>query len=394
MKKWVATVLALVLALGLCSVSWAAETGTLDTVFVNTTSGDDTKDGTTSENAVKSLKKAMELVKESGTVKVEGQTTANPFWGDQSTDKTIAGGHYYVTKSVTIEGTGNGMRDIHGIALPSDFNGKLTLRNIDFDGTAAIGIYDNGIGSQAELVIENCRFNKAGSNCVFIAPEVKSLTVTGCTFTGVDGASTQYLIWPKLAKEVTITNNTFNGGGKVKGAIHLGDGGAEAMNATITDNKINGVARGVTMAFATGKNDTVSIDNNTFTDVTEGAVVLHENMAANPTAKVTYGAGNVLAGTTAKEIVAKKGNNGTAVDAAKVVAAPAGSELVDNGDGTYSVKPAEQKPSNNYYYYSPSTTTTDTTKGSPKTFDAGVGVYAVTAVLSLSGMAWTAKKRH
>ena len=117
-------------------------------------------------------------------------------------------------------------------------------------------------------------------------------------------------------------------------------------------------------------------------------------MAANPTAKVTYGAGNVLAGTTAKEIVAKKGNNGTAVDAAKIVEAPAGSELVDNGDGTYSVKPAEQKPSNNYYYYSPSTTTTDTTKGSPKTFDAGVGIYAVTAVLSVTGMAWVGKKRH
>jgi hypothetical protein len=31
---------------------------------------------------------------------------------------------------------------------------------------------------------------------------------------------------------------------------------------------------------------------------------------------------------------------------------------------------------------------------SPKTFDAGVGIYAVTAVLSMTGMAWTAKKRH
>ena len=49
-----------------------------------------------------------------------------------------------------------------------------------------------------------------------------------------------------------------------------------------------------------------------------------------------------------------------------------------------------------YYYYN--STTTDTkandTKGSPKTFDAGVGIYAVTAVLSVTGMAWTAKKRH
>ena len=48
-------------------------------------------------------------------------------------------------------------------------------------------------------------------------------------------------------------------------------------------------------------------------------------------------------------------------------------------------------------YYNSTTTTTDTkadgTKGSPKTFDAGVGIYAVTAVLSVTGMAWTAKKR-
>ena len=31
---------------------------------------------------------------------------------------------------------------------------------------------------------------------------------------------------------------------------------------------------------------------------------------------------------------------------------------------------------------------------SPKTFDAGISIYAVTAVLSVTGMAWTAKKRH
>ena len=59
------------------------------------------------------------------------------------------------------------------------------------------------------------------------------------------------------------------------------------------------------------------------------------------------------------------------------------------GQGSTYTKPTS------YYYYSPSTTTPDTTtKGSPKTFDAGIGIYAVTAVLSVIGMAWTAKKRH
>lgn len=51
-------------------------------------------------------------------------------------------------------------------------------------------------------------------------------------------------------------------------------------------------------------------------------------------------------------------------------------------------------PSTGGYYYYPSTTTNDTTKGSPKTFDAGVGIYAVTAVRSVTGMAWAAKKRE
>jgi hypothetical protein len=64
---------------------------------------------------------------------------------------------------------------------------------------------------------------------------------------------------------------------------------------------------------------------------------------------------------------------------------------VNNGDGTFTVRAPR-------YYYNSTTTTTDTkadgTKGSPKTFDAGVGIYAVTAVLSVTGMAWTAKKRE
>lgn len=47
-----------------------------------------------------------------------------------------------------------------------------------------------------------------------------------------------------------------------------------------------------------------------------------------------------------------------------------------------------------YYYNSTTTTTKDGSKTSPKTFDAGVGIYAVTAMLSVTGMAWVGKKRH
>ena len=59
------------------------------------------------------------------------------------------------------------------------------------------------------------------------------------------------------------------------------------------------------------------------------------------------------------------------------------------------VDPAPTPSTGGYYYYQPTTDTkADDAKGSPKTFDAGIGIYAVTAVLSVTGMAWTAKKRH
>ncbi len=52
------------------------------------------------------------------------------------------------------------------------------------------------------------------------------------------------------------------------------------------------------------------------------------------------------------------------------------------------------------YYYNSGTTTTDTDnadedkKGSPKTFDPGAGIYAVSVALSLTGTAWIGRKRH
>lgn len=47
-----------------------------------------------------------------------------------------------------------------------------------------------------------------------------------------------------------------------------------------------------------------------------------------------------------------------------------------------------------YYYYSPADGSADAAKGSPKTFDAGVGVYVGMAVLSLSGSAVVLGKKR
>ena len=65
-----------------------------------------------------------------------------------------------------------------------------------------------------------------------------------------------------------------------------------------------------------------------------------------------------------------------------------------NAPLTLTAKWEKVPSSGGYYYYQPTTDTkTDGTKGSPKTFDPGVALYAALSLLSLTGLTCTAKKR-
>ena len=94
--------------------------------------------------------------------------------------------------------------------------------------------------------------------------------------------------------------------------------------------------------------------------------------------------------TSSDATVATVNENGVVSAVAKGTATITATASGKTATCTVTVKAA----SGGYYYYPGSTTTTDTAKTSPKTFDAGVGIYAVTAVLSVTGMAWVGKKRH
>ena len=122
----------------------------------------------------------------------------------------------------------------------------------------------------------------------------------------------------------------------------------------------------------------ITISNNNITAY--AAIRVHKSMSANPTDSVKY--------------LVKFANNNLANVVTPVVA-DGNSDKVAEITGTFSelIGPTPETPP--HYYYHPTTDTkADDTKGSPKTFDAGVGIYAVTAVLSVTGMAWTAKKRE
>ncbi|MCI6352561.1 MAG: hypothetical protein MR837_03965 [Firmicutes bacterium] len=129
---------------------------------------------------------------------------------------------------------------------------------------------------------------------------------------------------------------------------------------------------------------TATIDNATITGTVGGKDIQIESKTSDKPAGVT------VKNTVASVSVTKPGATDAGVTEVKSVTK--NNTLTIAADG--SAKVEEIPSSGGYYYYHPTTDTkADDTKGSPKTFDAGVGIYAVTAVLSVTGMAWTAKKR-
>ena len=212
-------------------------------------------------------------------------------------------------------------------------------------------------------------------------------------------------------------------------AIHLQGNETAPLTITISNNVISGYDRGVNIdqktAQATVSNNTISIkdpgrsciqltqlktttvSDNTMNLTGGNAITLHEgllNLAAKPEITIS---GNDITGNgyliydAAKadaDKLALNMSDNTISDTVDTTKGIKGTTVSENSDIVndavkegVSVKSVEQPK---YYYKNPSTSTDDTTKGSPKTFDAGIGIYAVTAVLSVTGMAWTAKKRH
>ena len=286
----------------------------------------------------------------------------------------------------------------------------FSLQNITFDGLTIDGSLSVSKLSVSEtkdvltdyandgIIVKNCSFNPSGEGKNGI--ELKSLIapyqnvqVTGCTFTGAtnDGLYIQRL------QGATIENNSFKNIGKR--AIQLNANNGMGGNVIIQENYIDNCGDRA-IRFGTVNSDAnVKVNNNVIVNSTGrdggqlfkangvqtgGSVNLDNNYWSGKTAATAV---NPNGGVTVPTKTGIVGGTFT-VDVTDYMAD--GYKMVPNGDGTYTVEKIVR------YYYN-STTTTDTkaddTKGSPKTFDAGVGIYAVTAVLSVTGMAWTAKKR-
>ena len=410
MKKILATILALVMALGLCSVSWAA-------------------DGEATVSSKEELEQALNNSSVT-TIKLGAEITASI---------TIASG-----KTITLDLNGHKLTNTDGQHTITN-NGTLTITatnggTVDNVTHQRAAIVNNGTatlnGGTYTRSKENPENNAedAGGNSFYtiLSDNGAKMTINeGVTVTNVGNFSSMIRNGGTSASTLIINGGTFSGG---LNAIKNDEAGVLTINGgdfsntsqfvvmnwhktTINGGSFKALSSADAVLFTAkyAENKAVgelTIKNGTFERSSDTQKMIEVTYKGENGDVLYTGTAGISGGVFADDVSAYA-TEGTAVASLKGVYYVGAANIESavnsmNGGDTLTVIKGSVKVGNteyganktytkptSYYYYSPSTTTPDTTtKGSPKTFDAGVGIYAVTAVLSVTGMAWTAKKRH
>lgn len=468
MKKLVATILALVMALGVTTISWASEVENV---------AQTTKGNTTTQYS--SLAEALNAAKDGGTVELLKNVTLTGNWTTVGTETEPFKG--------TFDGKGY---TITGLIIPTSDNeymgfiGMLdggTVKNVKFAsvsvtgkndvGTAVGRIINGGIVSGVQVlggtvsgakrvggVVGSIKANGTVSDCTNAAV----VTANDRNAGGIVGSA----YYTETGKQMYITNCVNNGAVTASGVCGVCGGIVSLSAANVSGNTNTAAVKGTEVGGIVGEQKSYgSVTNNTnsgaVTNTSENAAYgaggiigwlrYHETSEANayPVSEIISVTGNKNSGSVTggndaggivgtvynSAVIMNNKNTATSFSATtfaagivgnyQTVETPAATAPAQNkltfGSNT-STTPLEQitaqckalliytndnpiieevvpdptpeQPPRYYYNSTTTDTKTDETKGSPKTFDAGIGIYAVTAVLSVTGMAWTAKKRH
>ena len=333
MKKALATILALVMALGLTTAAWAEGEGAVKVAKIG-------------DNEYATLQEAVNAA-------TEGQTIVLLKDVDASSGVTV------------------------GKKIVLDMNGKKLYNTVDIWDTSwsLISVQANG-----------------------------DLTITGNgTFAAKENDC--YAVDVQDGGKVTIQNGTFIGNIHavyVLTGTAIINGGTYTVQQKFSEAKPYDFVLNCYDANHTNGTATITVNGGEFPQIDpsnckaegEGTNFVAADVAVAIVGSEGYAVGSAViaaAANNGKSVTVTKTGPITGVDAGKSIAVAEGvTGVTVNGvpvtGDSYTV------PSRYYYQPTTDTKTTDT-KGSPKTFDAGVGIYAVTAVLSVTGMAWAAKKR-
>ncbi len=471
MKKLLATILALVVALGLCSVSWADENNyvTVELTYGSNVSAEDVAaakalyEGTkydTCKAANEAYMALFGVTWEKGYLDVtntnaplykyagvSGSVTEVKFYihgtlagftslqssGNQI-DCTVGGNHQIFRTSYSIIGVNNAdgtkaqltdgniqayVAGGYGSGQLFTTSGRLTVDNIEFATTKSTTVGasasvdenapDNKVVSSAEMEIKNCIFR--GRLYVYDNFDNKgkmTYNIHDNVFDGTNysGDSNAYSIFAQCrgGNKLVIKDNNISGFARGINIDHAN------VDATISGNTISITDAG-RACIQLSSLTKASIEGNTLNLTGGNAITLHEKLLTMSAVPAVSISNNTITGTGYLIYDDAKANNKTfdsdnlklTMNGNTVASTVNTTQGVKNGTvyGTSDVVTEQvstgvtvQQSTGGYYYHPTTDTKADETKGSPKTFDAGVGIHAVMAVLSVTGMAWVGKKRH
>ena len=411
MKKVLATILALVMALALCSVSWADEAKVAKI---------GNAEYATLQEAVNAATAGQTIVLQdnvtlTASLIVAGDKTVTLDLNSYKITADMNGPHMICNAgNLTItDSSANKTGEIAKIGAETNFgyvienHGTMTLERCKISSTSvkssAIenGWYtasENTAGTSCTMTIQNAEVvsvNAAGGLYTVKNDDYGVMVINGGVFTnGVAGAGA-VLNW----NDLTINGGTFTGASAVR-TLKSGSNDFETGKSQIKNGTFNGIIdtldnynTGITIAVTGG---TFSSDVSNFVDSAPVASIGYTNERTYYVGEETIqnAAKNLSAG---QELVIRKGTVRLTDVPAGVIVRPEhdtvvfvnGKDISNEFDG-YTVP-----QSSGYYYYYPTTDTKTTdTKGSPKTFDAGIALYVGMALTSAAGVAFVGKKRE
>ena len=422
MKKVLATILALVMAIWLCSVSWAVSTElpqadgngviTLTDDVVLAAGKEINKEGTTQVTKIDlgghKLSRAGGFVLDiygdvtitNGTIEMTGAQSGSAIWINNGAKVTI-------DNSVKVSATGSvNNKTSFAIAFDSSCDDAALTFNGAIAGENGVTINGN-ITKTTNKISVNGTIDVAG-HALYLAGNGTTNISNGACVKGDAGIEIR-------AGVLNINGGTVESTGTYSVPSANGNGttasGAALIVAEHTTNQgitVN-VNSGNIKAASAGKAIAVSDPQNTNGNDVKlnvaggnvvGGIQVEESIETAKPVAVTGGtfSTDVKEYLAEGKILQKNGDTYTAVTNSGITSGtytakptvPDGYKVVENTDGTFTVEKV-----GGYYYYQPTTDTKTTdTKGSPKTFDAGIALYVGMALTSAAGVAFVGKKRE
>ena len=409
MKKVLATILALVMALSATTMAWADDVAKIGGTGYATL-----------QEAVNAATPGQTIVLQdnvtlTASLIVAGDKTVTLDLNSYKITADMNGPHMICNAgNLTItDSSANKTGEIAKIGAETNFgyvienHGTMTLDRCKISSTSVkSSAIENGWYTASEntartsctMTIQNVEVvsvNAAGGLYTVKNDDYGVMVINGGVFTnGVAGAGA-VLNW----NDLTINGGTFTGASAVR-TLKSGSNDFETGKSQIKNGTFNGIIdtldnynTGITIAVTGG---TFSSDVSDFVDNAPVASIGYTNERTYYVGEETIqnAAKNLSAG---QELVIRKGTVRLTDVPAGVIVRPEhdtvvfvnGKDISNEFDG-YTVP-----QSSGYYYYYPTTDTKTTdTKGSPKTFDAGIALYVGMALTSAAGVAFVGKKRE